>query len=358
MSGSSGQDRPVYTLELLAREVGGEAEGDPSLEIRGVAGIREAGPGEITFVANSRYVQYIERTGASALILAPGVANGTLPVLRAADPYVAYLKILRLFASSDRDHEPGWHQSAVVEEGAEIAEDCHLGAQVYVGRDTRIGAGGVLMPGVVVLEDCEIGPGCRLFPGVVIREGARLGRNVTVHSGSVIGADGFGYAWDGSSHQKIPQIGSVEIGDDVEIGANVTIDRATTGWTRIGSGSRIDNLVQIAHNVAIGENSIIVAQAGISGSTEIGSGVTIAGQAGVTGHIRIGDGVVVAAQAGVTKSVPEGICVSGYPARPHDEALRTQGALNKLPALLRRVAELERKLRDLEDEKAGEEGSD
>lgn len=354
MAERSGQKRPVYTLDLLAREVGGEAEGNPSLEIRGVAGIREAGTGEITFVANSRYLRYIEDTGASALILGPGVANGKLPVLRAADPYVAYLKILRLFASSmEKAFEPGWHQSAVVEEGAEIAEDCHLGAQVYVGHGTRIGKGSVLMPGVVVMENCEIGPGCRLYPAVVIREGVRLGRKVAVHSGSVIGADGFGYVWDGSSHQKIPQIGSVEIGDEVEIGANVTIDRATTGVTRIGKGSRIDNLVQIAHNVEIGENSVIVAQAGISGSTEIGSRVTIAGQAGLAGHIQIGDDAVVAAQAGVTKSVPDGICVSGYPARPHDDALRTHAALKKLPDLLKRVAELERRLRDMK----GEEGA-
>ncbi len=334
-----------FTLEELASEVGGVAEGNPALAISGVAGIREAQQGEISFVANHRYTRFIDDTHASALILAPGMGNGHLPVLRTEDPYLAYLKILRLFSPLPAERFlPGVHPSAVVDPAARLGKDVHLGAGVYVGAEVEVGDRCVLLPGVVVMDGCCLGEECLIFPGVILREGVQMGRRVVIHPGSVMGADGFGYAWDGKRHQKIPQIGGVEIGDEVEIGANVTIDRATTGMTRIGDGCRIDNLVQIAHNVQIGPNSIIIAQAGISGSTELGSGVTVAGQAGVAGHINIGDGVVVAAQAGVTKSVEDGVCVSGYPARPHDEAMRHLAALNKVPELLRRIAKLEREL--------------
>ncbi len=334
-----------FTLEELATQVGGVAEGDPALAISGVAGIREAREGEISFVANHRYTRFIDDTHASALILGPGVGNGRLPVLRAEDPYLAYLKILRLFSPLPAERFlPGVHPSATVDPAARLGVDVHVGAGAYVGADVHLGDRSVLLPGVVVMDGGNLGEECLIFPGVVLREGVKLGRRVVIHPNSVIGADGFGYAWDGTRHQKIPQIGGVEVGDEVEIGAGVTIDRATTGMTRIGDGCRIDNLVQIAHNVQIGPNSIIVAQAGISGSTELGSGVTVAGQAGVAGHITIGDGVVVAAQAGVTKSVSKGVCVSGYPARPHDEAMRQLAALNKVPELMRRIGELEREV--------------
>jgi len=337
-----------FTLGELASEVGGVAEGDKALHISGVAGIREAHEGQISFVANHRYTRFIADTCASALILAPGVGNGRLPVLRSEDPYLAYLKILRLFSRLPADrYRPGIHPSATVDPSATLGAGIHLGAGVIVGQKVVLGARSGLLPGVVVMEGSIVGEGCLLFPGVVIREGVTLGREVVIHSGSVIGADGFGYAWDGTRHQKIPQIGGVEIGEEVEIGANVTIDRATTGMTRIGEGCRIDNLVQIAHNVKIGPNSIVVAQAGISGSTELGSNVTVAGQAGVAGHISIGDRVVVAAQAGVTKSVESGLCVSGYPARPHDEAMRQLASLAKVPGLLRRIGELEREVAHL-----------
>jgi len=349
-----------FTLEQLAREVGGVAEGDPELPIRGVAGIREAREGEISFVANHRYSRFIDDTRASALILAPGMVNGHLPVLRIDDPYLAYLKILRLFSPIPNErYRPGIHPGAFVDPSARVGEGVHIGAGVYVGADAELGKGAVLLPGAVVMDGVRVGPECLIFPSVILREGVILGERVVVHAGSVIGADGFGYAWDGQSHQKIPQIGGVEIGDEVEIGANVTIDRATTGMTRIGKGCRIDNLVQIAHNVQVGPNTVIVAQAGISGSTEIGSNVTIAGQAGVAGHITIGDRVVVAAQAGVTKSVETDICVSGYPARPHDDAMRQLAALGRVPELMRRIAKLERELaRPGGDSEKEEEGQD
>ncbi len=360
MDQAQDRNRQRFTLGELATEVGGVAEGDPTLSISGVAGIREAHEGEISFVANQRYTRFIDDTHASALILAQGVGNGSLPVLRAEDPYIAYLKVLRLFATPPADlYRPGIHSAATVDPSASLGEDVHLGAGAYVGPDVHIGDRCAILPGVVIMDGSILDEECLIFPGVVIREGVKLGRRVVIHAGSVIGADGFGYAWDGMRHQKIPQIGGVEIGDEVEIGSNVAIDRATTGMTRIGEGCRIDNLVQIAHNVQIGPNSIIVAQAGISGSTELGSNVTVAGQAGLAGHISIGDRVVIAAQAGVTKSVEAGVCVSGYPARPHDEAMRHLVALGKVPELLRRVSELERETARVRgDLRKKEEGQD
>jgi UDP-3-O-[3-hydroxymyristoyl] glucosamine N-acyltransferase len=360
MDQTQAQNRQRYTLGELAAEVGGVTEGDPTLGITGVAGIREAHEGEISFVANQRYTRFIDDTQASALILAPGVGNGHLPVLRAEDPYIAYLKILRLFATAPSErYRPGQHPKAIVDPNANLGADVHLGAGCYIGPGAIVGDRTAILPGAVVMEGSQIGENCLIFPGVIIREGVKLGRQVVIHAGSVIGADGFGYAWDGNRHQKIPQIGGVEIGDEVEIGANVSIDRATTGMTRIGEGCRIDNLVQIAHNVQIGPNTIVVAQAGISGSTELGSNVTVAGQAGLAGHITIGDRVVIAAQAGVTKSVEAGVCVSGYPARPHDEAMRHLVALGKVPELLRRVNEMEREIASLKGEsRKKEEGQD
>jgi UDP-3-O-[3-hydroxymyristoyl] glucosamine N-acyltransferase len=230
-----------------------------------------------------------------------------------------------------------------------------LEAHVVVESGARIGRGAVLMPGVFVGACAELGEETFLYPGVVIREGCRLGRRVVVHANSVIGADGFGYVRDAHRHLKVPQVGTVEIGDDVEIGANVTIDRATTGVTRIGEGVKIDNLVQIAHNVTIGDHTIVCAQVGISGSTEIGRDVTLAGQAGVTGHIKIGDRVMVGGQAGVTKSVPADARVSGYPAAEHEQALRLQAHTRRLPELSQLVRELRARLdlveRELEKER-------
>jgi UDP-3-O-[3-hydroxymyristoyl] glucosamine N-acyltransferase len=212
-----------------------------------------------------------------------------------------------------------------------------------------IGDGTTILCGTFVGEDVVIGDGCLVYPGVTIREGSRIGSRVILQPGVVIGSDGFGYAPRGGVHHKIPQIGRVVIEDDVEIGANSCVDRATTGETRIGRGTKIDNLVQIAHNVVLGEHTVVAAQTGVSGSTEVGRGVVFGGQAGVTGHIRIGDGATVAARAGVTKDVPAGTTVSGYPAREHGEARRLVGHTSMLPELFKRVRELERRIRELEE---------
>jgi UDP-3-O-[3-hydroxymyristoyl] glucosamine N-acyltransferase len=337
-----------YSLAELAKLVEGRYEGDGELPINGVAGIREATTGQISFLANSRYLAHVKETSASALIVNAEIEVNGIPAIRVVDPYLCYLKIVRLFARPlHEDFAPGISERASVADDAVIGAGVHIADFVHIGKGCRIGKGSVLMPGVVLLSRSVIGENSILFPNVTVREECQLGEHVLVHAGSVIGSDGFGYAQDGGKHHKIPQIGHVVIESDVEIGANVTIDRATTGITRIGRGSKIDNLVQIGHNTEIGENCIVVAQVGISGSTRIGKYVTIGGQAGIVGHIDIGDGATIAAQAGVTKSVPSTSCVSGYPARPHDQALRVQAVVNRLPELARRLKELEKEVEDL-----------
>ncbi|MDP6418437.1 MAG: UDP-3-O-(3-hydroxymyristoyl)glucosamine N-acyltransferase [Candidatus Krumholzibacteria bacterium] len=347
-----------FTLEELAGKLGVRFEGDPSLRISGVAGIREAKEGDLSFVSNSRYLRFINSTLASALVLSDEADAHGRPALRSDKPYLIWLLALKIFAPCLLEQfPPGLDEAASVHPSAKLGTDVHVSPGVSLGPDCRIGNRVVLMPGVRVLHSVEIGDDCVLFPNVVLREEVKIGERVSIHSGTVIGSDGFGYAWDGQAHRKIPQIGIVEVGNDVEIGANVTIDRATTGATRIGEFSRIDNLVQIAHNVQIGAHSVIVAQAGISGSAEVGSHVTVAGQAGLVGHIQIGDRATIAAQAGVTKSVPEGECVSGYPARNHEEALRQQAALARLPGLLKRIRSLERSLEAMKKKESEGEGS-
>jgi UDP-3-O-[3-hydroxymyristoyl] glucosamine N-acyltransferase len=340
-----------FRLSEIAATIGAILEGEGDPEITGVAGIREALPGQITFLANPRYRSYAPETRASAMIVsADYIPEGSCRLLRADDPYMAYLKVLRLFGADRPRVAPGIHPTAV------IGEDVRMGAHVSIGAHAVIEAGATLgdrvtlMPGLFIGSGVTIGDDTFMYPNVTIRENCRIGRNVTIHSGAVIGSDGFGYAREGETLRKIPQLGTVIVEDDVEIGANVTIDRATTGATHIGAGVRIDNLVQIAHNVTIGENSVICAQVGISGSTEIGRNVTLAGQAGVVGHIKIGEGAQVGAQAGVTKSEPAGVRVSGYPATEHDQALRIQAHTRKLPELTQAVKDLRQKLAELERE--------
>jgi len=334
--------------------VGARLAGDGAVRISGVAGIREAGEGQITFLANPRYEEHVARTRASAIILHDDMAPVPIPSLRSPAPYVTFLEVLKLFSDAGAEQpEMGIHPTAVIEEGVDLGPFHRIGPFVVIGRGTRIGQRAVILAGCYIGPGCVIGEDCVFQPRVVVHHGTVVGDRVLVHAGAVLGADGFGQAPDGERYRKIPQIGHVLIEDDVEIGANSTIDRATIGVTRIGRGSRLDNLVMIAHNVEVGENTIICAQVGISGSTRVGRHVTLAGQAGVVGHIEIGDGARVGAQGGVTKSIPAGESYSGYPAQPHVRATRGYAALRQLPEALRRLHRAESRLRELEERLGG-----
>jgi UDP-3-O-[3-hydroxymyristoyl] glucosamine N-acyltransferase len=326
----------------LARHVGGTLEGSPEVRIRGIAGIEEAGEGDLTFLGHPKYKAELAVTKATAVLVAPGVlCPERLEVIRTKDPYGALAKALELFDPGPPELAPGVHASAVVAGSAELGEDVRVGPHAVIEHGVRVGGSSRIHAGVFLGTGVVLGEGCILLPGVYVGRDCVLGNHVRVQPGAVIGSDGFGYApIDGVLH-RIPQLGIVELGDDVEIGANACIDRATMGATRIGRGTKIDNLVQIAHNVAIGENSVLAAQVGIAGSTKVGRGVRFGGQAGLVGHLRIGDGVSIGAQAGVIGDIPPAETVSGYPARPHREALRIEAELHGLSELRRRVRALE-----------------
>ena len=336
------------TLEAVARAIDGTVVGDGSVEITGVAGIREAQEGDLTFLANPRYEPYLELTQASAVIVSENHRSIGKPLIQNPNPYLAYLKAVRLFAGEKQRPSPGIHPTAIVAPDVFLGTDVHLGPHVVIEPNASIGAGSILHAGCYVGAGAKLGEETLLYPRVTVREECVLGDRVIVHSGSVIGSDGFGFVRDGEIYRKLPQIGTVEIGDDVEIGANVTIDRATTGATRVGAGSKIDNLVQIAHNVQIGKNCIIVAQVGISGSTVLGDHVVLAGQVGIVGHIEIGDSATVGAQSGVSKSVKAGERMFGTPAMPLRQAKRIEASLRNLPDLIQTVRALKRRVDELE----------
>jgi len=339
-------------LADLAQELGGTLAGDPNLSITGVAGIREARPGDLTFLAHPRYETYLSETHASAVLIAEARPGARIAQVVHENPYLAFLKAVKIFRQERPRPEPGVHPTAVVSPGAVVGARVSLGPHAVIDEGAVVGDDCVLMAGAYVGSGARLGADTWLFPHVVVREACVLGDRVTVHSGTVIGADGFGYVRDGDIYHKVPQVGNVVIGDDVEIGANSCIDRATTGTTTIGSGSKIDNLVQIGHNVELGENVIVVAQVGISGSTRVRRGATLAGQAGIIGHIEIGEYAVVGSQAGVTKSVPAHTQVSGYPAQPHATARRIHALTMRLPLLVDRLARLEQRLAALEEERS------
>lgn len=332
------------TLAELAKILDGEVIGDNSVTIRGVSGIKEAKEGEIAFVANTKYLSLIDQTNASAVITSRDVGRAAKPIIRTKNPSLSFAKVISLFTSEKIKPPRGIHSTVVLGKDVKVGRDAAIQAYCVIEDGVEIGQGTVLYAGVYVGHHSKIGADCVIYPHVSIREKIIIGNHVIIHSGTVIGNDGFGFANVSGIHHKIPQIGTVVIEDNVEIGANVTIDRARFDKTLIGRGTKIDNLVQIAHNVIIGENSIIVAQAGISGSTVVGKNVVLAGQAGLVGHITIGDNAVVAAQAGVTKSVAAGACVSGYPAKPHKTAKKINAYVQKLPDLFKKIAELEKLL--------------
>jgi len=332
------------TLAAIVEQVGGVIEGDEGIIISGVAPIESAGPEDISFVANNRYLRFIESTKAAALVLGHDVACSDRPVIRHKNPHLIFAKIVDLFYPEHPRIEPGCHQTVVIHDKAQIDKTASAGPFCHICEGATIGKGAQLLSSVYVGKNVSIGEDCLIYPGVILLDGTKIGNRVIIHSSTVVGSDGFGFAESENGLKKVKQVGWVEIADDVEIGSNCSIDRGALGPTRIGRGTKIDNLVQIAHNVEIGEHSIIVSQVGISGSTKVGNGVILAGQVGLVGHLDIGDGVRVGAQSGVAKSVPAGKTVFGSPAREIMQTKRIEAALTRLPDLLKRVKQLERKL--------------
>jgi UDP-3-O-[3-hydroxymyristoyl] glucosamine N-acyltransferase len=337
-------------LQIIAERLGCALEGDGDVEIARVAAIEDAGPGDLTFFANPKYAAELRSTRASAVILGERAEAAPCAMLRTKEPYVAFGRAVALFADQWRP-APGIHARAYVASDAKVAADASIGPMTVVGERARIGARTIIHPNVTIGRDVEIGDDCVIHAGVSIRERVRIGNRVVVQDGVVIGSDGFGFARraDGT-HEKIPQVGGVVIEDDVEIGANSAIDRPAVGETRIGAGTKIDNLVQIAHGVSVGRRVLLAGQVGIAGSTVIEDEVTLAGQVGVSGHITIGKGTIATAQTGIPNSVGAGSFISGYPAIPNRDWLKSSAIFRKLPELRKELVELERRLSKLEGE--------
>jgi UDP-3-O-[3-hydroxymyristoyl] glucosamine N-acyltransferase len=337
-------------LAELARKIGGTLEGDGTLVIRGVAGVREAREGDLSFVANPRYAPDVAQTRASAVIVDRKWDKPcSAALIRCAHADRAFAEAAMIFAPKAPPCEPGVHPSAVIAPDARLGEGVSVGPLCVVEAGAVIGDRTVLRACVYVGFQSRVGSDGLLHPNVSIRENCAIGDRVILHNGVVVGSDGFGYTVEeDGSRRKIPQIGTVEIGDDVEIGANTTVDRARFGCTRIGNGVKIDNLVQIGHNVQVGDYTVVVAQTGIAGSTEIGRNVILAGQSGIAGHLVIGDGAVIGGQSGVGKDVPPGETWRGSPARPIREMMKADAALLRLPQMKRALADLEARVRKLE----------
>ena len=338
-----------HTLSDLADLLDVRLFGDGDLEITGVAGVREARAGDVTFLVNPRYESYLADSGATAVLVAAYRPDCPIAQLVAADPYLSFLRCVKIFRQERPRPPVGVHPSAFVGPDVTLGKDVSVGPFAVIEEGASLGDGAVVMAHSYVGHRAQLGAEVYLYPQVVVREECILGDRVVIHSGTVIGADGFGYARDGGLYHKVPQVGNVVLGDDVEIGANTCVDRAATGSTRIGRGTKIDNLVQIGHNVEIGEHVIVAAMSGIAGSTRIESNVTVGAQAGVNGHIVIGQGATLASRAGVTKSVPPMTIVSGVlPARPHGVERRIQASIAKLPQLVAKLHGLEARLAALE----------
>jgi UDP-3-O-[3-hydroxymyristoyl] glucosamine N-acyltransferase len=333
-------------LGHIAAVLGATLEGDPARVVHGVAPLDMAGPGDISFLIDARYRAAALSSRAGAFLAPPGVTGLPAPTLVTAAPRLALVDLIALF-HPPAVVSPGIHPSAIVAPDARVAASACIGALTIVETGAVIGAGTRLYPLVYVGAGARIGDECVLYPHVVIREGVRLGRRVILHAGAVIGADGFGYVFDGSRHRKIPQLGGVSIEDDVEVGANTTVDRGGFGDTVIGQGTKVDNLVQIGHNVEVGEHSVLVAQVGVAGSCRIGRGVMLAGQVGIADHVTVGDGAVVAAQSGVHADIQPGEKVLGSPARPLTHSKRILLAEGQLPEMARRLRRLERRVEAL-----------
>lgn len=333
----------MFTAGKIAELIGGVVIGDPGVVLTGFAPAGTAKPGDLTFAENETYFGRAENSAAAAVMVDGAFTSSTKVLIRVPNARIGFAKVLPLFFPEPAI-TPGIHPSAAIAFSAVIDPGAYIGPHCIIGENVRIGPGAILQGGDYIGADCHIGAGTQLFPNVTLYPKTQIGDRVRIHAGVVIGSDGFGYVVDDGVHRKIPQIGNVIIHDDVEIGANVTVDRGALGPTVIGKGTKIDNLVQIAHNVVIGEHCLIVAQAGIAGSTKLGNYVTLAGQVGLAGHLKIGTKVTVTAQSGVMHDIPDGQVWFGTPAQPDRKMKRQLLSQKQLPELLRRVAELERHL--------------
>ncbi|HEV2294062.1 MAG TPA: UDP-3-O-(3-hydroxymyristoyl)glucosamine N-acyltransferase [Tepidisphaeraceae bacterium] len=345
---------PSLTLTEIAALLNVPAPaGRAERSVTGMATLAEAGPNDLSFLGSDAYLKQFAATKAAAVVVQKRVKlprelpPSAPPVFVVDDADLAVARILQHFAPPVPRPPVGHHASAVVAPSASVGEGARIGPNVFVGDESRIGRNVVLHPGVYIGAMVQIGDDCELFPNVVLRERVHLGSRVVVHAGSVIGSDGFGYRWDGTRHTKVPQIGTVAIEDDVEIGSCVCIDRAKFSTTRVGRGTKIDNLVQVGHNVVIGPHCIIVGQVGLAGSVTLGAGVVLGGQSAIRDHITLGDGSMVAACAGVAEDIDPKMIVSGLPALPHRQSLREQAALRRLPDLVAQVRKLQEELEQL-----------
>jgi len=331
-------------LGEVAKRIGAELRGDAELEITGVKGIEEAGPTEITFVANPRYAGLARTTRAAAVVVEPDFQEIAAATLRIKNPYHAFNQVLGLFYQAPT-YAPGIHPTAVVDPTAEIGEDTHIGAYVVVGPNAKVGAHSTLLPHVVLYPGVQTGTHFFAHAHSVVREFCTLGDHVTLENGVIIGGDGFGFSKDNQGNWvKIPQSGPVKIGSYVDVQSNACIDRATVGATEIGDGSKIDNLVQVGHGSQIGKHTLVCSQTGLAGSSVIGNNVILAGQVGIAGHLTVGDGVILTAQSAVSHDVPPGKVISGSPGFDNRVWLRAVTIFQQLPELLKRLNRLEKQV--------------
>lgn len=336
------------TLAEIAEYIEGEVVGDKNLIITGLCGIKEGKEGDLTFVANSKYFPLVETTKASAIITPLEMSVRGKSIIRTDNPSLAFAKTVSFFLGTQQNQIKGIHKTAQISPSAELGKNVAIGAFCIINDDAKIGDDTIIHAGCFIGNKTTIGEKCCIFPNTTIRERILIGNRVIIHSGTVIGSDGFGFVTTEGMHEKIPQIGTVSIEDDVEIGSCVTIDRARFDKTRIGRGTKIDNLVHIAHNVIIEENCIIIAQVGISGSAIIKKNSILAGQAGITGHLTIGEGSIVMSKAGVTKSIPPHSTVFGFPAKPHLTAKKINAYLQRLPLYVNTIHDLQKRIEELE----------
>jgi len=328
-------------LSDIALKIGAELIG-PDLVVTGLATLEEPRPDALTFITSKKYAKKLASCPCPAAIAPPGTTSESHSLLVKADPHLGFALAMRLFYMDHQRPAPEISASATIAARAQIGERVYIGPKAYIGEEAHIGPNCVIHPGVYIGDRVRIGEDCHVYPNAVIQHDVLIGNRVAIYAGAIIGSDGFGYARNGEKYAKIPQAGIVVVEDDVEIGAGTTIDRATLGETRIGTGTIIDNLVQIAHNCRIGPGSILCAQVGLAGSTTLGSNVVLAGQVGIAGHLTIGDGSIVQAQSGVPGDLPAGSIVFGYPARDVKLARRIQAIINRLPDYIERLRDVEK----------------